>query len=62
MDNQPNTTLTPQAATAMVEGMTKPSWGKLALGSFSTPDQMAFIHKVYGWMSLGLIISAVVAY
>lgn len=41
---------------------TKPSWGKLALGSFSTPEQTAFIYQVYGWMCGGLIISALVAY
>ena len=41
--------------------MQKPGWGKLALGAFSTPAQMAFIHRVYGWMAGGLVISAVVA-
>lgn len=34
----------------------------MALGSFSSPDQRAFIHRVYGWMCLGLIISGAVAY
>lgn len=42
-------------------GNQKPAWGKLALGAFSTPDQMAFIHTVYGWMSGGLVISALMA-
>lgn len=40
----------------------KPGWGKLALGSFSAPEQMAYIHRVYAWMCAGLIISALVAY
>lgn len=40
----------------------KPSFGRMALGSFSTPDQVAFIYKVYGWMCLGLIISAAVSF
>ena len=40
----------------------KPRWGKVALGSFSSPEQMAFIHQVYGWMCAGLIITAIIAY
>jgi FtsH-binding integral membrane protein len=40
----------------------KPTWGKVALGSFSSPDQLAFMHAVYGWMCLGLVITAVVSY
>ena len=48
--------------TSEVQVAEKPGWGKLALGTFSTPEQMAFIHQVYGWMCGGLIISAIVAY
>jgi len=40
----------------------KPKWGKPALGSFSTPEQMAFMRQVYGWMCAGLVTTAVVAY
>ncbi len=40
---------------------TKPGWGKVALGAFSTPEQIAFVYKVYGWMAGGLVISALVA-
>jgi len=40
----------------------KPSFGRTALGSFSTPDQVVFIYKVYGWMCLGLLISAAVSF
>ncbi len=40
----------------------KPTWGKVALGSFSAPEQMAFMHAVYGWMCGGLLITAVIAY
>jgi len=40
----------------------RPKWGKLALGAFSTPEQMAFIHQVYGWMCAGLVTTAIVAY
>ena len=40
----------------------KPTWGKVALGSFSSPEQMAFIHAVYGWMCGGLLITATIAY
>jgi FtsH-binding integral membrane protein len=57
MDSVPNTDATPVADVVAA----KPSWG-LALGSFSAPEQMAFIHRVYGWMCGGLVISAVVAY
>lgn len=40
----------------------KPTWGKVALGSFSTPEQMTFMHQVYGWMCGGLVITAAIAY
>jgi FtsH-binding integral membrane protein len=40
---------------------TKPSWGKVALGAFSTPEQAAFVYRVYGWMAGGLVISALMA-
>lgn len=50
---------TPASSTTVAE---KPTWGKVALGSFSSPDQQAFIHRVYGWMCVGLIVSAAVAY
>ncbi len=39
----------------------KPGWGKAALGQFSTPDRVAFIYKVYGWMCFGLTISALIS-
>lgn len=43
------------------EQTSKPSWGKVALGAFSTPQQAAFIYNVYGWMAGGLVISALIA-
>ena len=47
---------------AVVQTPSKPGWGNLALGSFSDPEQLTFIHQVYAWMCGGLLISAVVAY
>jgi hypothetical protein len=41
---------------------TKPTWGKAALGSFSEPERMSFIHQVYGWMCGGLILTGWIAY
>ncbi len=41
---------------------TKPKWGKTALGSFSAPDQIAFVTQVYGWMFGGLMITAAIAF
>lgn len=40
----------------------RPAWGTVALGSFTSLEQMAFIHAVYGWMCGGLVITAAVAY
>lgn len=34
----------------------------MTLGTFSTPEQIAFIYQVYAWMCGGLIISAIVSY
>jgi len=60
MDDQSNTIS--QTGAVTVPAPIKPGWGGMALGSFSTPDQVAFIYKVYGWMCGGLVISAVVSY
>src|SRR5437016_6177000 len=40
----------------------KPSWGKVALGSFSEEGQLDFMHQIYGWMRIGLLLTAGVAY
>jgi FtsH-binding integral membrane protein len=45
----------------MDNSQTKPSWGNVALGAFSTPEQAAFVYRVYGWMAGGLVISALMA-
>jgi FtsH-binding integral membrane protein len=45
----------------MDKTQTKPSWGNVALGAFSTPEQAAFVYRVYGWMAGGLVISALMA-
>ncbi|MCL5006853.1 MAG: Bax inhibitor-1/YccA family protein [Patescibacteria group bacterium] len=62
MDFQP--TVPEQAATSAPVSVKpgKPSWGRAALGQFSTPDRVAFIYKVYGWMCFGLMISALVSF
>lgn len=61
MDSQP--TMPEQAATPapVYSNPGKPGWGKAALGQFSTPDRIAFIYKVYGWMCFGLTISALIS-
>jgi len=63
MDNEPNQSPMPAAAAPVISAaMPKPSWSTLATGSFSSPDERLFIHRVYGWMCGGLAISAIVAY
>ncbi len=66
MDTQNSEASIPQSAVAqsvVMNAATKPKfgWRNMALGSFSSPEQMAFIHKVYGWMCGGLVVSALVS-